>query len=64
LLTCYDLEALQFPRVAPRAVLPEMFWKPKDECGWRVVDGFITRAGEDAGKIKGVPKKKKERAGR
>jgi hypothetical protein len=25
LLTCYDLEELKFPHVAPRAVLPEMF---------------------------------------
>ncbi len=30
LLTCYDLEELLFPRVAPRAVLPEMFWKPRE----------------------------------
>jgi hypothetical protein len=43
LLTCYDLEALRFPRVAPRAVLPEMFWKPKAGGGWRVEDGFIRR---------------------
>jgi hypothetical protein len=33
LLTCYDLEELKFPRVAPRAVLPKMFWKPRDEVG-------------------------------
>src|SRR5271165_5337418 len=30
LLTCYDLEELKFPRIAPRAILPEMFWKPRD----------------------------------
>jgi Bifunctional DNA primase/polymerase, N-terminal len=29
LLTAYDLEELLFPRVAPRAVLPRMFWRPK-----------------------------------
>jgi hypothetical protein len=29
LLTCYDLEELKFPHVAPRAVLPKMFWKPR-----------------------------------
>src|SRR6266849_291129 len=33
LLTCYDLEELRFPHVAPRAVLPEMFWKPRDAEG-------------------------------
>ena len=33
LLTCYDLEALRFPYVAPRAVLPKMFWKPKEVGG-------------------------------
>jgi hypothetical protein len=44
LLTVYDPEELRFPRVAPRAVLPEMFWKPKAECGWRVEDGFMVRA--------------------
>jgi hypothetical protein len=43
LLTVYDVEELRFPRVAPRAVLPEMFWKPKAECGFRVEDGFIVR---------------------
>jgi hypothetical protein len=31
LLTCYDLEELRFPHVAPRAVLPKMFWQPRDE---------------------------------
>jgi hypothetical protein len=30
LLTCYDLEELKFPHVAPRAILPKMFWKPRD----------------------------------
>jgi hypothetical protein len=30
LLTCYDLEALWFPYVAPRAILPEMFRRPRD----------------------------------
>jgi hypothetical protein len=30
LLTCYDLEALRFPYVAPRAILPEMFRRPRD----------------------------------
>jgi Bifunctional DNA primase/polymerase, N-terminal len=43
LLTCYDLEELRFPRVAPRAVLPEMFWRPRAECGWRVEDGFLVK---------------------
>jgi hypothetical protein len=33
LLTCYDLEELKFPHVAPRAVLPEMFWRPRDDVG-------------------------------
>jgi hypothetical protein len=33
LLTCYDLEELKFPHVAPRAVLPKMFWKPRDGVG-------------------------------
>jgi hypothetical protein len=33
LLTCYDLEELKFPHVAPRAVLPKMFWKPRVELG-------------------------------
>jgi hypothetical protein len=27
-LTIYDAEAILFPRVAPRAVLPKVFWKP------------------------------------
>src|SRR5215469_4854938 len=31
LLTCYDLEELKFPHVAPRAVLPEMFRQPRAE---------------------------------
>jgi Bifunctional DNA primase/polymerase, N-terminal len=31
LLTCYDLEELLFPRVAPRAVLPKMFWKARGD---------------------------------
>ena len=31
LLTAYDLEELMFPHVAPRAILPKMFWKPKGE---------------------------------
>jgi hypothetical protein len=31
LLTCYDLEELKFPFVAPRAVLPEMFRRPRAE---------------------------------
>ena len=30
LLTCYDLEELAFPRVAPRAKLPKMFWQARD----------------------------------
>jgi hypothetical protein len=30
LLTCYDLEELKFPHVAPRAILPEVFRKPRD----------------------------------
>src|SRR6516162_1592416 len=29
LLTCYDLDELRFPHVAPRAVLSEMFRRPK-----------------------------------
>jgi Bifunctional DNA primase/polymerase, N-terminal len=29
LLIVYDVETLKFPRVAPRAVLPEVFWKPR-----------------------------------
>src|SRR5262249_17224869 len=29
LLTCYDLEALRFPYVAPRPIWPKMFWKPR-----------------------------------
>ena len=33
LLTCYDLEELKFPHVAPRAVLPKMFWKPREQVG-------------------------------
>jgi hypothetical protein len=33
LLTCYDLEELKFPHVAPRAVLPKMFWQPRDDVG-------------------------------
>jgi Bifunctional DNA primase/polymerase, N-terminal len=28
LLTVHDVEEILFPRVAPRAVLPEVFWKP------------------------------------
>jgi hypothetical protein len=52
LLTCYDLEALRFPYVAPRAILPKMFRKPRDECGFRVEDGFITRdEGERPNKV-------------
>jgi hypothetical protein len=43
LLTIYDVEELKFPRVAPRAVLPEMFRRPREECGFRVEDGFIVR---------------------
>ena len=31
LLTCYDLEELKFPYVAPRAVLHEMFRRPRAE---------------------------------
>jgi hypothetical protein len=30
LLTCYDLEELKFPHVAPRAILPEVFRTPRD----------------------------------
>jgi hypothetical protein len=33
LLTCYDLDELAFPRVAPRAILPERFWKPVEGEG-------------------------------
>jgi hypothetical protein len=33
LLTCYDLEELKFPHVAPRAVLPKMFWQPRADVG-------------------------------
>jgi hypothetical protein len=33
LLTCYDLEELKFPHVAPRAVLPKIFWKPRGDVG-------------------------------
>jgi hypothetical protein len=33
LLTCYDLEELKFPFVAPRAILPKMFWQPRDDVG-------------------------------
>jgi hypothetical protein len=36
LLTCYDLEELKFPHVAPRAVLPEMFWRPRDGAAQKV----------------------------
>jgi hypothetical protein len=28
LLTIHDVEAILFPRVAPRAILPKVFWKP------------------------------------
>jgi hypothetical protein len=28
LLTIHDIDAILFPRVAPRAVLPKVFWKP------------------------------------
>jgi hypothetical protein len=59
LLTVYDLEELRFPRVAPRAVLPEMFWKPRAECGFRVEDGFVVRgSGTPVG---GVPPNKEPR---
>jgi hypothetical protein len=54
LLTCYDLEALRFPYVAPRAVLPEMFWKPKAECGWKVEDGFMVE-GRKSGSVSEAP---------
>jgi hypothetical protein len=33
LLTCYDLDELRFPHVAPRAVLPQMFRKPRVDVG-------------------------------
>jgi hypothetical protein len=33
LLTCYDLDELKFPHVAPRAILPKMFWQPRDDVG-------------------------------
>jgi hypothetical protein len=33
LLTCYDLEELKFPHVAPRAILPKMFWQPREAQG-------------------------------
>ena len=33
LLTCYDLEELKFPHVAPRAVLPKMFRQPRADVG-------------------------------
>jgi Bifunctional DNA primase/polymerase, N-terminal/Primase C terminal 2 (PriCT-2) len=33
LLTVYDVEELLFPRVAPRAILPEVFTKPSNEEG-------------------------------
>ena len=36
LLTCYDLEELAFPRVAPRAKLPRMFWQARDVSCERV----------------------------
>jgi Primase C terminal 2 (PriCT-2) len=32
LLTCYDLKELLFPRVAPRAVLPKMFRKAREDA--------------------------------
>jgi hypothetical protein len=34
LLTCYDLDELKFPHVAPRAILPEVFRKPRDPKTW------------------------------
>jgi hypothetical protein len=43
LLTCYDLDELLFPRVAPRAVLPKMFWKAKGEDGSKGVPINKTR---------------------
>jgi hypothetical protein len=42
LLTCYDLEELKFPRVAPRAVLPKMFWKAK-EVGSKPIGYLINK---------------------
>ena len=33
LLTVYDVEEILFPRVAPRAILPEIFCKPIGEAG-------------------------------
>jgi hypothetical protein len=54
LLTCYDLEELRFPRVAPRAVLPELFRKPRGESGWRIdEEGFVVR--EASTEPHGVP---------
>jgi hypothetical protein len=57
LLTCYDLEELKFPFVAPRAVLPEMFRRPKAENGQcpalirqrrtQVIGNLIKKAGLD-----------------
>ena len=36
LLTCYDLDELKFPHVAPRAILPEVFRKPRDGASQKV----------------------------
>jgi hypothetical protein len=44
LLTCYDLDELLFPRVAPRAVLPKMFWKAKGEDGSKGVPKIKSKA--------------------
>jgi hypothetical protein len=46
LLTCYDLDELRFPFVAPRAVLPEMFRKPRVERR-AVVRNLINKGGQE-----------------
>ena len=55
LVTCYDLDELKFPHVAPRAILPEMFRSPRTEVAahrhhallnrTRVIRNLIKKAG-------------------
>jgi hypothetical protein len=57
LLTCYDLDELKFPFVAPRAILPEMFRRPRAENAQypalvrqrrtQVIGNLIKKAGLD-----------------
>jgi hypothetical protein len=48
LLTCYNLEELKFPHVAPRAILPKMFWKPQEaEASKRFLSNKLVRAAAD-----------------